>query len=95
MRASDEKPEITDDQIRVLRDEAGAAGDLEQVIICDAALGHDGMDWSDDQKAAARRVYDRAPKMVWTEHARAECARVIAEVQVDDEVVAIDPSVRP
>lgn len=32
---------LTDDMIRALRDEAAAAGDLEMVAICDAALGFD------------------------------------------------------
>jgi len=31
-------PEVTDEQIKALRDEAGAAGDSEQVVICDRAL---------------------------------------------------------
>jgi hypothetical protein len=31
-------PDISDDQIRALRDAAGTAGDLEQVTVCDRAL---------------------------------------------------------
>jgi hypothetical protein len=31
--------EISDEQIRALRDEAGSAGDLEMVRVCDSALG--------------------------------------------------------
>jgi hypothetical protein len=31
-------PPITDDQVRALRDDAGRAGDLEQVMVCDRAL---------------------------------------------------------
>lgn len=33
---------ITDDQIRALRDEAGAAGDTDMVRICDLALARRG-----------------------------------------------------
>jgi hypothetical protein len=32
-------PEISDEQIRALRDDAGSAGDLKQVKVCDRALG--------------------------------------------------------
>lgn len=32
---------ITDDQITALRDEAGVAGDLEQVALCEQALAGD------------------------------------------------------
>ena len=31
-------PEVSDEQIRALRDDAGSAGDLEQVKVCDRAL---------------------------------------------------------
>ena len=34
--------DITDEQIRALSDEAGQAGDLEQVAICERALNGDG-----------------------------------------------------
>jgi deoxyribose-phosphate aldolase len=32
---------LTDSQIETLRDEAGAAGDVDMVVICDAALAGD------------------------------------------------------
>lgn len=51
---------ITDEQIEALRAEAGAAGDLAQVAICDRAIDGDMQ-------------------------ARAECARVIADAQAQQE----------
>lgn len=38
---------IDDDDIRQLRDEAGTAGDLAQVRLCDAALDGDGHAWQE------------------------------------------------
>lgn len=38
MMTTTRQTEITDEQIRTLRTEAGAAGDDEQVAICTAAL---------------------------------------------------------
>lgn len=67
---------ITDCQITALRAEASAAGDLDQVAICDHALGvepaapyvvrDDGRLWLSDYA----RVLTR-------EQARYECARVV------------------
>lgn len=36
-----------DDDIRALRDEAGTAGDLEQVSLCDRALAGDDDAWAE------------------------------------------------
>lgn len=59
---------VTDDQIKQLRIEAGEAGDERQVAICDIALGRpraDAGEWSQ------RPIED----------ARDECARVIANAE--------------
>lgn len=72
-----DEPNITDDQIRALREESGEGGDIAQVACCDVALGEvcDSYDggWQDD---------DIAEILTWTpERARAECARVIEDAQ--------------
>lgn len=46
-----EMDEITNDQIEILRAEAGEAGDLEQVTVCDRALAGD-----DDARADCAAV---------------------------------------
>ena len=58
---------ITDDQIAALRDEAAAAGDYDQVIICDVALGE-----TDFGALAVEMTRDEA---------RAECARIVSDIQ--------------
>lgn len=75
---------ITDDQISALRTEAAAAGDLDQVAICDHALGveptapyvvrDDGRLWLSDYASVLTR-----------EQARAECERVIAAAAAQDD----------
>jgi hypothetical protein len=66
---------VTDTQIRALRAEALAAGDLRQAACCEIALGtiadgptpEPGTDYAD-------------ALLTWTaKQARAECARVIAD----------------
>jgi len=39
-------PKVTEVQIETLRDEAGSAGDLEMVEICNCALHGDDVAWS-------------------------------------------------
>ena len=67
---------ITNRQIRTLRAEAGAAGDLAQVAICVLALG------GPDALAGAEPGTE-ADLLLSTgmsqDEARAECARVIAD----------------
>lgn len=68
---------ITDGQIRALCDEAGQAGDLEMVAICNVALYGlreiDRAELTADQLAAIKGL--RKPA------ARARCAEVIAYAQ--------------
>lgn len=47
---------VTTSQIRTLRDEAGTAGDLEQVAVCDKALDGD----KDAAAECARVIADAA-----------------------------------
>lgn len=66
------KKTITDEQIYQLRDEAITAGDLVMAEICDyALLEEDGRSWYGSP---------------WTpETARAECARVIADAEAQQD----------
>lgn len=66
---------VTDEHIRNLRYAAWAAGDCLQVDICDRALIADGMNQEGDAIALADWNQDDA---------RAECARVIAEMADSD-----------
>jgi hypothetical protein len=72
---------ITDRQIWALRDEAAAAGDEAQVIICDIALASGLADMIDPgEHRAALRALGIIPEHVDADvRARAECARVIAQ----------------
>lgn len=66
--------DITDAQIRDLREGADQAYDREQVAICDIALGfaHDAT--PEMTTADGRRIIDMTQ-----DEARAECARVLAQ----------------
>lgn len=67
--------DITDTQLRTLRDEAQAHGDLEMAAICDLARGDDLADAEDGTDYAMVRDS-------WTrEQALARCAEVIADAQ--------------
>lgn len=69
---------ITAEQIEALRDAAGAAGDYEQVAICERALELT----MPPSRLAWEREYGDAPKADMTpEAAWAECERVIADAQ--------------
>lgn len=84
---------ITDSQIRTLRNEARAAGDYVQVVICDVAL--DEADVSDetsldadglpDYSGGGHSASDLADIRRWLrsdrQAARVECERVIAEAR--------------
>lgn len=75
----------TDDQIRVLRDEAGAAGDDMQWVLCTIAL--EGEDMTPSRYEArfgggghrldARDL--RTAQYIGASEARRECARTIAD----------------
>ena len=66
---------VTNDQIRALRSEADAAGDLVQAAICDVVLG----EWL---PATTRPLEAHARiKAMSRDEARAECARVIADAE--------------
>lgn len=68
-------PMVTDRQIRALKREAGEAGDLRMVMICDVALGDDGAGAEPGtDMAAVSAEYD-------TDSARAECERVIRDAE--------------
>lgn len=67
---------ITDAQMRALRNEAAQAADFVQVAICDLAL--DGTFNRDDYTTLDRAESDRVAGMT-QDDAIAECARVIAE----------------
>lgn len=69
--------DITDQQIKQLREEAMAAGDYRQVDVCYVALA--SREDHDDQTAETLLGPDGEP-MTRTE-ARAECARVIADAK--------------
>jgi hypothetical protein len=58
-RVQDDAELITDERIQGLRDEAGAAGDAEQVALCDAAL-----DGDDDAREACAQVINDARAML-------------------------------
>lgn len=66
---------ITDRQIRILRAEAAAAGDPDQIAYCDLAL--DGEIDLDDYTGLDRETI-AALRNMSQEDARAECAQVIA-----------------
>lgn len=72
---------ITDLQIWALRDEAAAAGDEAQVIICDIALASGLADMIDPgEHRAALEAIGIIPEHIDADlRARAECARVIAQ----------------
>jgi hypothetical protein len=72
---------ITDRQIWALRDEAAAAGDEAQVIICDIALTFGLADMIDPgEHRAALEALGIIPEHIDADvRARAECARVIAQ----------------
>jgi hypothetical protein len=74
---------ITDRQIRALRDEAAAAGDEAQVIICDIALASGLTDMIDPgEHRAELQSLGIIPEHIDADvRARAECARVIAQGQ--------------
>jgi hypothetical protein len=75
--------DISDEQIAALRDEAAAAGDLDQVMICDLALH--GERYLVDEYSVASDVLKQ-----WRTRgqaaAREECARVIADANRMDRV---------
>lgn len=60
---------VTDEQITALRDEAGEAGDLEQVAICEIALGTEPPTEEYPTRASAA----------------AECARVLSDAAAQDD----------
>lgn len=78
--------DVTNAQIRALRREAGSAGDLAQVLLCDLALGVVVLDEDTPLKSLRamsflsprdkRRISEMAP-----EEYRAECARAIESGQ--------------
>jgi hypothetical protein len=74
-------PDVTDEQIRALRQEALAAGDYRQVDICQRALATDTVD--QDGNAIAFADWSR-------EEARAECARVIAEAAAQEDAATVN-----
>lgn len=67
---------ITETQMRALRNEAGEASDYVQVAICDLAL--DGSFDRDDYTTLDRAESDRVAGMT-QDDAIAECVRVIAQ----------------
>jgi len=74
---------ITDEQIDELRTEAGAAGDIPMVAICDVALD----EVCDEYPGAAEwQAQDmRRALSMDREAARLECARVIAEARAQED----------
>lgn len=67
---------VTDRQIRTLRAEADAAGDLAQAMICALALGGpDALAGAEPGTEADRLLLTGISQ----DEARAECARVIAD----------------
>jgi hypothetical protein len=77
---------ITDRQIWALRDEAAAAGDEAQVIICDIALTRGLADMIDPgEHRAELRALGIIPEHIDADvRARADCARVIAQARHND-----------
>ena len=79
---------ITDEQIESLRAEAEAAGDDLQVAICDIALATELGQIADIDETLRADLEERG---IIPEHvnadvvARAECARVIAEAQAQQD----------
>jgi hypothetical protein len=80
---------ITDKQIRILREEATAAGDVVQAVICRVALDDlecnedeadaDGLpDYGGGGHSAEEMRQIRAALRLSIDVARAECARIIA-----------------
>jgi hypothetical protein len=69
-----------DQQVEALRDEAGEAGDIAQVAICQRALGRldDGRDYGEGEVEQAQTV---AAAMT-VDEARAECIRAILDAQI-------------
>jgi hypothetical protein len=63
------KDNITIAQVRTLRDQAGSAGDHEQVAVCELALTGDPPTWLDEKDPIRRMTRDDAI---------AACARVLA-----------------
>lgn len=79
---------ITDDQIETLRDEAGAAGDLVQVAICDVALAGGLAEIAEipHETRAALEALGIIPEHIDADvRARAECARVIADAEAQQD----------
>lgn len=79
---------ITNEQIKTLRAEAGEAGDLAQAFICDVALGRENAittaeEWEDRLGGGGFDAHNREAIMAIDseESARAECASVIADAQ--------------
>jgi len=83
---------ITDRQIRTLRTEADAAGDIVQAVICRVALDDlecsedeadaDGLpDYSGGGHGAEEMRQIRAALRLSVDEARAKCARVIADAR--------------
>ena len=66
---------ITDEQIKQLSREAAEAGDLEQIAICSRAL----------RQSPTCELYEYegapVPPFATVEEARAECARVVADAE--------------
>lgn len=78
---------ITDKQIRQLRDEAGTAGDLDMVKICDRALT-----WEDEYRTALQ--YDSAGHRnraaAWEDVRRAEACRARCAEVINDASARMD-----
>lgn len=72
---------ITTNQIKSLRNAAGEANDLAQIVICDVALGRE-MDDDDYRDRAAHEAADFArARTMSREAALVECVRVISDAE--------------